>query len=365
MRRLASAAIFYLSFISPMSANADTLALCNGPFGLGVLANGACAPFPGGSATVRTDEEITTALADTSVTKLDISLGKDAAPVDLSALAGADHIVSLDIFSVNPLDLSAIEAMKGLRLLRLSSTAPTDYLRAAPAMPPNLIYLNLKSPKAPLDLAQLEGWSPLKQLHVSAPALTGTESLAGLFNLREATFEAKSPTNVSGIANASQLRRLAVSGYLGGRMVEDISFVAGLRQLEVLDLSSNDISDLAPLAELLSLRTLILSKNRKITSLAPLKGLKKLVILQLRRTAVTDLTPLKDMKELGILWLSDTPVSDISALEHTTALWGLELSDTNVSDLTPLKSLPLKHLSAQNTKVTDFSPVPSTTKLRK
>lgn len=79
--------------------------------------------------------------------------------------------------------------------------------------------------------------------------------------------------------------------------------------------------------------------NTPVSDLTPLAGLKDLQGLNLYSTQVSDLTPLAELKELRILWLRNTPVSDLTPLVGLKGLRKLDLSKTQVSDLTPLAEL--------------------------
>ena len=81
----------------------------------------------------------------------------------------------------------------------------------------------------------------------------------------------------------------------------------------LLDLANTLISDLSPIAELLSLERLDLSE-----------------------TQVSDITKLSRLAGLTSLSLSETQVSDINALAGLTSLRSLDLAYTRVSDLSAI-----------------------------
>jgi hypothetical protein len=106
---------------------------------------------------------------------------------------------------------------------------------------------------------------------------------------------------------------------LRNEWLRDLSMLKGLTPVE-LDLSSNDASDLRPLAAMKSLRKLRLD-HMPVTDLLPLRGL-PLTSLRLVNIPATSIAPLAGMP-----------------LEH------LDLKASKVKDLMPLKGMKLKHLN--------------------
>ena len=97
-----------------------------------------------------------------------------------------------------------------------------------------------------------------------------------------------------------------------------------------------------------------LDHGGKITDVTPLAGLKNLERLDLCQSPVSDLTPLAGMKNLQSLWLSESQVSDLTPLAGLKNLEWLILRLTQVSDLTPLAGLTnLVYLDFRGTQVSD------------
>ena len=161
--------------------------------------------------------------------------------------------------------------------------------------------------------------------------------------------------------------------------ISDITPLANLRDLEYLDLQSNSISNLEPLSKLVKLQALWLAIN-EITDIAPLAtltGLKGIGLganpiadysplaeltgltrLQINSGLISDLSPLAGLKSVETLELSDNDISDISPLAGMTALRRLDLSKNRVSDLSPLSDLEaLESLSFGDNLVSDLGPL--------
>ena len=117
--------------------------------------------------------------------------------------------------------------------------------------------------------------------------------------------------------------------------VSDISFLRSY-SLDELSLRNTQVSDLRPLADMHSLKSLDVSFT-PVTSIAVVAQL-PLISFWLDGTRVTDLTPLH---HTGIRDLSirRVPVSDLSPLARMRCLRTLDCSETAVTDLSPLTNV--------------------------
>lgn len=337
--------------------------LCVDYFGVGLVAGEECTPFRGPSRKIR-PSELTDALTQDLVKLNIVSDDTPEEDFDLAPLSNNTSLRILKLYREGEIDLTPLHSMKGLRSLDLAIDAALALGQLDPA-PEGLAELRLYAPKRTLDLSVLSEMPNLRKLYVKADTVTGLDSLSSLHKLERATFELTEETDFSVLSTLTQLRWLEISGSLGRSVLSDVKFVAPLVSLTNLDLSGNDIENIAPLENLSDLVTLKLTGNKNLTDISALSDLVNMSNLQLRQTQVSDLTALTNMNKLGILWLDRTPVADLSPLSELPNLWGLELSRTKVTDINALRNLPLKHLSLRGTGVTDFSAVPPGTKLKK
>jgi len=138
----------------------------------------------------------------------------------------------------------------------------------------------------------------------------------------------------------------------------DIIPLKHMKNLEVLKLGRNQISDLTPLSGLTSLTVLFLYDNKRISDLKPLSKLTKLTNLSLYDNRISDLSPLSNLTNLVNLALNDNQISDLSPLKNLVNLTELGLRYNQISDLKPLSDLKnLKKLSLGNNQISDWSPV--------
>ncbi|RMG23044.1 MAG: hypothetical protein D6730_15280, partial [Bacteroidetes bacterium] len=141
--------------------------------------------------------------------------------------------------------------------------------------------------------------------------------------------------DVSVLATLPQLEVLN----LNYTRIKDLSPLSSLHQLLELDLSFTGVSDLTPLSRLQQLQVLNLYSCREVADISPLASLSKLQALYLSKTGVSELAPLAGLQQLEVLYLRKTPVREARPLGELQKLRKLDLSGTQVADLSPL--LPL------------------------
>jgi internalin A len=95
---------------------------------------------------------------------------------------------------------------------------------------------------------------------------------------------------------------------LDSNQISDIKPLAGLTNLKGFLLNSNQISDIKPLAGLTKLGYLELNSNQ-ISDVKPLSGLTSLIGLILDRNQISDVKPLSGLTKLNVLLLKSNPIS--------------------------------------------------------
>ncbi|MBT0175839.1 leucine-rich repeat domain-containing protein [Listeria seeligeri] len=170
--------------------------------------------------------------------------------------------------------------------------------------------------------------SKLKKLSVN-DTVTQNE----LNSISSLTVNNKNISNITGMENLIGLKQL----YLSGNRFNDLSPLAGLTNLDTLNLSNNStINTLSPLAGLTNLEALNLSRCSAVSDLRPLSGLTKLTNLNFGATQVSDLRPLSGLGSLTYLQFDNCQVSDISPLASLTSLKDLSFPSNQVSDISSL-----------------------------
>ena len=153
---------------------------------------------------------------------------------------------------------------------------------------------------------------------------------------------------------------------LKGTKIESLAPIRNLTKLEILEIPYSNISEIGFLARLKNLRVLDLKGNH-VTNLDVMPFINSLEILYLEYQGpeyVTDITHMNPLISMRVLSLQGNKISDISALATMKSLAYLRLRDNRISDLSPIAEL--KHLSGLDfsiNMVTDLSPIDNLTKL--
>jgi Leucine-rich repeat (LRR) protein len=139
--------------------------------------------------------------------------------------------------------------------------------------------------------------------------------------------------SLGGLEHCANLQALR----LFNNAVADLTPLAGLGHLRVLDLSVNGLADndLAPLASLTELDTLKLSGNQ-FSDLSPLTGLDHLSFVDLSYNAIWILSPLAGHTSIRELSLDGNQIVFVNALYGLTGLERLRLTNNQIDDLLPL-----------------------------
>ncbi|MEA4911010.1 MAG: hypothetical protein VB092_00155 [Oscillospiraceae bacterium] len=123
--------------------------------------------------------------------------------------------------------------------------------------------------------------------------------------------------------------------------ISDLSALAQLPNLEVLELEGQQISDITPLFSLTKLRRLVLNCN-PVSDLTGIAALSNLEDLLLTDTHVRDLSPVANMPKLRMLQVSNTYVRDIGVVSTLQKLDTLMFDNTYVTDWSPIAAIPVR-----------------------
>jgi hypothetical protein len=169
------------------------------------------------------------------------------------------------------------------------------------------------------DLSELTGWENLRALSVES---TGVKDLSPLSDLPLEYLDVRETpiTSLEPIRKMTSLRHLRA-----GRFQGDLSPIADLVQIEVLDITFTKVTDLHLLSKLTKLRKLDLW-GTAVTDFAPLVG-KPLDTLDLNyMKGKPVLTPLGEIPTLGWLSLTGTPVDEAELADLQKRLPNLNVS---------------------------------------
>lgn len=145
--------------------------------------------------------------------------------------------------------------------------------------------------------------------------------------------------------------------WINGKLIDSLKPLAELSSLKALVVDASKDGDLTPLAKLSNLEVLWIDRT-PILDLSPISHLTNLEGLYCNYTQISDLGPLANLPQLRTLYLNHTPVSDLAPLAKMPQLQTLSLIGTQVRDLTPLAGCQeLQSLRLAETPVKDISPL--------
>lgn len=144
--------------------------------------------------------------------------------------------------------------------------------------------------------------------------------------------------------------------------ISDLSFLKPYKNLNLIAAADNNIKSLEPLAELPNLKFLVLSNNA-IQDLKPLQGLEKLQEIHIENNKISDLSSLAGKKDLKVLNLSENSNVDLSTL-NLPNLETLTVNNTGLKHLTFLgKNLSLSELTAAKNQIENLAGIELAKKL--
>ena len=149
-------------------------------------------------------------------------------------------------------------------------------------------------------------------------------------------------SDLTGLEGATNLKELELGredvgdgSWQNSNSVSDLSPLAGLTQLEGLNLRQNAVKDISALAGLTHLTHLSVEENR-VSDVSALIRLTNLVDLWLDGNQISDISPLGGLTQVTRLGIGVNNISDISALAGLTNLTFMRMGGNNISDLSPL-----------------------------
>jgi len=273
-------------------------------------------------------------LEEFSATSMDAA--EDAGGLDISPLGSCPELQEANFYGTEVKGQNALVTCTKMKDLSFYMSDVTDI--SCVASMPDLEELDLYACDKIMSYQPMKGLKKLRDLNLymhKAP-LTEFNVLLTLPALEEIWLHFTKITNLNFMKNCVNMKDLDASWC---RELADISGVAGMKKLEVLELDDAPVTDISPVKNLTNLKRLVL-EGTKVTDISPIKGLQKLERLELSETKISDISVLTHLPILEDLYLDETLVTDIGLLKNVKTLERLDLSKTKVTDITPLMKLP-------------------------
>lgn len=138
------------------------------------------------------------------------------------------------------------------------------------------------------------------------------------------------------ICRLTKLQRLS----LVGLSLSDLSGIEALTELEILDVSGNDLTTLEPLAQCRNLNELYAADNR----LSDCPAFHNLIYLDLAGNQLTEVSWLAECPRLTTVYLQKNGISDLEPLSKLKALTTLDIAHNRINGLSALNGLEGLHL---------------------
>lgn len=185
------------------------------------------------------------------------------------------------------------------------------------------------------DLSFLRFFPNISRLRIDNCTYTSCEGIAQLKNLDSLTVKSASKLD---LGTLSDLTKLTTISTYETPIKGELADLSKLKELNSLDLSGSDISDLSTITNFKVLQSLDL-RNTKINDISALSKLRKLESLYISNTQVTDLTPLKKLTNLTLLSIDGLAVTDFTPIKALKKLTILSINCEGFTDATMLEGL--------------------------
>ncbi len=188
----------------------------------------------------------------------------------------------------------------------------------------------------------------------TAPKVSSLEGLQYCKNLKVLELNLQDITDVTPLRNLKQLKRLGINQNYN---LEDISPLAGLTNLEYLNLDTDlSIEDISVLKNLTKLRFFNIMYDTLITDVSVIENFKQLEDLELSNQKLNNIDFVSNLTKLKALWISACNINDIKPISNLIDLDFLHMKDNKIEDITPLKNLKkLVRLYLSRNKIKDIS----------
>ena len=256
------------------------------------------------------------------------------------------HIANRDIH-----DLRGIQFAINLRELNLDNNDISDLSPLASLVNLRRLWINESLVS---DISPLRGLVNLTLLYLRRSLVSDLSPLSGLINLRSLSLRGNPVSDISPLRGLTNLAELWVDD---DTQVSDISPIVGLPNLEHLAFDGDNVSNLSSVARLTSLKSIRIDDLEGLSfDLSFLAGLTNLEEISMHDGDRLDLTPLAGLTRLRELFITSSGISDISALAGLTELTRIDLANNEISDISPLAGLTnLKWVILRENQISDLA----------
>lgn len=279
---------------------------------------------------------------------------------DMSCLSNLQNIESIEMIGQEKGMYTAAQSLDNLNFLagknkfkrlKLENTDVLDITGLSEV--PNLLSLSLSNCNISGDIAALASLKNLNNLYISGSNINDGSFLNDLNNLSMFSINDSKILNLKGFGSKD------VYGIdLTGTNVDNPGFLEGVNNnVEWVDISKRNITDISFLKDCKNLRGFIASEMEQNPDLTPLKDVPGIDTFKISGIEDSDLAVLRDKEKLQTVTITNSEnLTDVSFLSGKKDMVKLEISSSGVSDISAVGDCTsLKELTLKNSKIEDIS----------
>lgn len=252
----------------------------------------------------------------------------------LETLSELSELRTVSLINSEISDIGFLGSLKKLENLDLSENPISDIRALAGLI--SLRHLFINSTKV-TSLNAISGCMKLKALHCNDTDISILDALTDKIELEHLGLSNTKVSVLNALAGCSGLRSLSLTGCNG---VSDISALAKLSCLKELFIGATLVDNIKALSDMDHLTVLDASGLKWLNNISPIAGCKELTYLKILGCNVSDIDVLRACKKLKELDLSYNPVEDITFLEGLPELTGVSFDGCkDIESFAPLLKL--------------------------
>ena len=210
---------------------------------------------------------------------------------------------------------------------------------------------------APIRVEEMASITHLDLSKETYPNIGAIKDITGLqyaINLKSIWLILQEVSDLAPLAELKKIRQITIDR----TPVVDLSSLSGMTELEAIQIGHsfliNDISALAGKEKLRS----VLMWGPPITDISPLVNLPNIEYIDLCGNEISEIPSFENAPKLKKLYIYNNKVSDVSVLRNHTNLERLRLNDNDITDISPLAGLTnLQWLNLRDNPIFDWTPL--------
>ncbi|MBN2693794.1 protein kinase [bacterium] len=273
----------------------------------------------------------------------------DQSITTLNGVEKLKNLKNLYIYNNNILDLSPVSKLENLEKISMgkNKVASLEPLKNLKKLTHITAYDNSIT-----DLNPLKNLTQLEELVIWKNPFKDLAPLSSLKNLK--ILEISHNKSIESISVLKSLEKLRIfkASYCS---LGSLNGLENSKNLETLDVASNNIMELLPLSGFRFLKSVSINDN-KISDLSPISESENISYIQISNNQISDLSPLKKMTKMDTIWAYNNQIEDISILKNMIYLKSVSLWKNRIKNISPLKEIGnLNKLDLSGNCVNDFS----------